>query len=105
MNTHLNLNADSDVRPTRYGGARMKTSSRWNAWVGRARLCCKATTAIDDALSTAQQALVLTPEPDTAQVLREAQAALERARLAVQEALRARRLTAENREPVYGLAA
>lgn len=87
-----------------------QTDSRWNSWMGRARTCFRAATAID-ASSTAVTTTVRQFEGATDElgaelvtVLREAEEALAKARDAVQAALAARKLTPQNREPVYGLA-
>jgi hypothetical protein len=74
----------------------------------RAKTCCKAASAID-AGSTAVSATLRElhglsdPHGQMVAALHEAEAALGRAREAVQAALKARQLTAANREPVYGL--
>lgn len=85
-------------------------TSRWNDWMGRARLCCRATTAIN-ASATTVHAAVVELESATApaareavEALRAAEAALARAREAVDAAMKARTLTAANREVHYGLA-
>lgn len=87
-----------------------QTDSRWNSWMGRARTCFRAATAID-ASATAVTTSVREFEgsddelgSDLVATLREAEAALVKARDAVQAALAARKLTPQNREPVYGLA-
>ncbi len=86
------------------------TTSRWNDWMGRARLCCRATTAIDNTTATVHHAvteLEATQAPiarDAVEALRSAEAALLRAREAVEAAMKARKLTAANREVSYGLA-
>ncbi|MFZ5446000.1 MAG: hypothetical protein ACOZQL_38770 [Myxococcota bacterium] len=87
-----------------------QTDSRWNSWMGRARTCFRAATAID-ASATAVTSTVREFEGANDELagelvasLREAEAALARARDAVQAALAARKLTPQNREPVYGLA-
>ncbi len=82
----------------------MNETPRWNVWLGRARLCCRATTAIDSAVAVTREAPVEAPA-EVLQALRAAEAALREAREAVQQALAARALRPENREPVYGLAA
>lgn len=83
-------------------------TSRWNDWMGRARLCCRATTAIDHSSSTVHEtvkALADVPAAREAlEALHAAEAALARARDAVDAAMKARRLTAANREVHYGLA-
>jgi hypothetical protein len=88
--------------------AELKTD-RWSTWMGRARACFKVAGAIDATTST----LVATAREfeaanddaarEAASALRLAEAALIRARAAVQNALEAKRLTPANREPSYGL--
>ena len=84
------------------------TDSRWNTWLGRARTCCRAATAIDASSSavhsTADALAEVAEAGDLVKVLREAEAALSAAREAVQAALKARQLTPANREAEYGLA-
>lgn len=80
----------------------------------RARTCFKAASAIDasaTAVSLTLRELETGPaangdlerDEHVLSALHEAEAALTRARDAVQAALKARQLTAANREPVYGL--
>lgn len=84
-------------------------SGRWGNWMVRAKTCFKAASAIDAGATTVHAALKeLEPQVDSTQAamlttLREAEAALARARDAVQAALKARQLTAQNREVAYGL--
>lgn len=73
----------------------------------RARTCFKAASAID-ASTTAVHSTLRELEggeglSEMVHVLHDAEAALERAREAVQAALKARQLTAANREASYGL--
>lgn len=75
--------------------------------MNRAKTCFRAASAID-AGSTAVTATLRELEGDDAlgemvSVLHDAEAALTRARDAVQAALKARQLTAANREVAYGL--
>jgi hypothetical protein len=87
----------------------MSNATRWDTWVGHARRCCKAATAIDKSASTVRETLsALGAAQEMAQAiasLHEAQAALEQAKEAVKAALATQRLTPQNREVVYGLAA
>ncbi|MBL8916116.1 MAG: hypothetical protein JNM17_35780 [Archangium sp.] len=81
---------------------------RWSNWMDRARTCFKAATAIDATATTVHSTLrelngLADPQSEMVNALREAEAALERAREAVQAALKARQLTAANREVAYGL--
>lgn len=85
------------------------TPSRWSNWMDRARTCFKAASAIDAGHTTVSATLrelngLSDPQGEMVSALREAEAALERARDAVQAALKARQLTAANREVSYGLA-
>jgi hypothetical protein len=85
------------------------TTSRWSNWMDRARTCFKAASAIDAGASTVSSALrelngLSDPQGEMVTALHEAEAALLRAREAVQAALKARQLTAANREVSYGLA-
>ena len=83
------------------------TDNRWNSWMGRARTCFRAATAIDTSVTAVHSTvreLESAGADDLVVMLREAEAALARARDAVQAALQARALTPSNREPSYGLA-
>jgi hypothetical protein len=87
----------------------MNTTNRWSNWMDRARTCFKAAGAIDAGASTVSATLrelngLSDPHGDMVAALHEAEAALIRARDAVQAALKARQLTAANREVSYGLA-
>lgn len=87
----------------------MNESTRWNQWMGRARACFRAASAIDNSASAvttttrelegAEDVSVL----EAVEALRAAEAALLKARAAVQVALKAKKLVAANREPQYGL--
>lgn len=75
----------------------------------RARTCFKAATAIDAGTTTVSATLreldgLADQQGEVVAALHEAEAALVRARDAVQAALKARQLTAANREVSYGLA-
>lgn len=77
--------------------------------MGRARTCFRAASAIDNsssAVSATARELEGAEGADVSEALsalREAEAALVRARTAVQAALKARQLVAANREPRFGL--
>ncbi len=76
--------------------------------MGRARTCFRAATAIDTStlavIATVRELETVSDAQDVVQALRQAEAALVRARDAVQAALQARKLTPENREASYGFA-
>lgn len=82
-------------------------SGRWNQWMGRARTCFRAATAIDASVtavhSTTEAVAAAQGENDLVRILREAEAALETARDAVEAALKARQLTPANREVSYAI--
>jgi hypothetical protein len=84
-------------------------TDRWSTWMGRARACFRVAGAIDATASTlvatAREFEAATDDSgrEAAEALRVAEAALARARAAVQTALEAKRLTPQNREAVYGL--
>jgi hypothetical protein len=84
-----------------------KNDTRWGNWMGRARTCFRAATAIDTsttAVTSTVRELEAAGADELVVQLREAEAALARAREAVQAALQARKLTPANREVSYGLA-
>ncbi len=82
--------------------------TRWDSWMGRAKTCFRAATVIDSsvtAVTATVRELEVDPNPDdVVEALRAAEAALQRAREAVEIALQARKLTPANREPTFGLA-
>ena len=83
------------------------TDTRWDNWMGRARTCFKAATAIDNsttAVTSTKLELEHAGATELVDTLKAAEAALARAREAVQAALQARKLTPANRQPSYGLA-
>jgi hypothetical protein len=85
----------------------MNNDNRWSSWVGRARTCFRAATAIDAGTTAVTSLTRDLTTPETAELstaLRQAEAALTQARDAVQAALQARALTPANREVAYGLA-
>ncbi len=85
------------------------TTSRFNSWIGSARSCFRAATAIDSSAAAVHgtvlelEGATVPAAQDALVALREAEAALVRAREAVQAALAARKLTAATREVHYGL--
>lgn len=116
LNLDLNLSAKTPQpkHEPMHSGTQSQTqppagADRWSSWMGRARTCFKVAGAIDATTST----LVATAREldsstddaarDAANALRLAEAALIRARAAVQMALDAKKLTPANREASYGL--
>jgi hypothetical protein len=90
--------------------ATTQTNDRWGNWMGRARTCFKVAAAIDTAapaLAATARQLELSTHDDLAReaacALREAEAALIRAREAVHAALQAKKLTPANRQASFGL--
>lgn len=87
------------------------SSGRWQHYLTRARTCFRAATVIDStchALSDAAMALEGATDSaaeEAAVALREAERALARARECLATALEAKKLTPQNREAHYGLAA
>jgi hypothetical protein len=83
------------------------TDTRWDNWMGRARTCFRAASAIDHsttAVTSTVRELENVGADELVDALKAAEAALARARDAVQAALQARKLTPANREVSYGLA-